>query len=62
MSLQTNYPTREIGRPVNYCAMKTNAFREHGVVVVRLDDPRLDAFQRQFLSNIGEQIYGPKAS
>jgi hypothetical protein len=55
-SLRTNYPTREIGCSVNYDAIKRRAFLDHGVIVVKLDDPRLDSFERQFLQNIGERI------
>ena len=62
MSLPSNYPTREIGVPVKYCTMKVSAFREQGIVVASVDDPRLDAFERQFLKNVGSKLYGPKAS
>jgi hypothetical protein len=58
--MRTNYPTRELGRQVDYEAMKRRAFEDQGVVVAKLDDPRLDTFERQFLKNIGRKIYGQR--
>jgi hypothetical protein len=60
MSLHTNYPTRAIGHPVDHHAIKVHAFKEQGIVVASVDDPRLDAFERQFLRNAGAKLYGPK--
>lgn len=57
--MRTNYNTRQIGREVDYEGMKRNGFHDQGIVVAKLDDPRLDAFERQFLKNIGRKIYGP---
>lgn len=54
----TNYPTREIGRQVDYEALKRNGYRDQGIVVVKLDDHRLNDFERQFLKNIGGKLYG----
>ena len=59
--MRTNYPTREIGREVDYEGMKYRAFVDHGIVVVKLDDSRLDGFDRQYLKNIANKILGPKA-
>jgi hypothetical protein len=58
--LSTNYPTREIGRPMDTERIKADAFKEQGVVVAKIDDPRLDTFERQFLRNIGGKLYGQK--
>jgi hypothetical protein len=58
--MRTNYPTRELGRTVDYEAMKRRAFEDQGVVVAKLDDPRFDEFERQFLRNIGNKIFGAK--
>lgn len=38
--------------------VKAEGFREQGIFAVSLDDPRLDAFERQFLVNIGLRLYG----
>ena len=59
--MRTNYPTREIGRQVDYEALKRHAFEDQGIVVAKVDDPRLDTFERQFLKNIGRKIYGQRA-
>jgi len=58
MSLATNYPTREIGKQVDYEAVKRNGYRDQGIVVVKLDDQRLSDWERQFLKNIGGKLYG----
>jgi len=58
--MRTNYPTRDIGRQVDYESIKRNAFEEQGIVVAKLDDPRLDSFERQFLANIGNKIFGSR--
>lgn len=62
MSLHTNYPTRAIGHSVDHHAIKVHAFNDQGIVVASVDDPRLDAFERQFLKNVGTKLYGPKDS
>lgn len=62
MSLHTNYPTRSLGHSVDHQAIKVHAFNDQGIVVASIDDPRLDAFERQFLRNVGTKLYGPKAS
>ena len=56
--LATNYPTRQIGKSIDYEAVKRNAFRDQGIVVARLDDHRLTEWDRQYLSNIGAKLYG----
>jgi hypothetical protein len=42
--------------------MKASGFRNAGILVVHLDDHRLDDFERQFLKNIGRKVYGSPAS
>lgn len=58
MPLRTNYPTRDIGRPVDYEAMKRNAFADQGLVVVSVNDGRLNEWERQFLKNLGFKLFG----
>jgi hypothetical protein len=53
--MRTNYPMRDIGREVDYEAMKRRAFIDQGILVAKLDDPRLNSFERQFLENIGNK-------
>ena len=60
MSLHTNYPTRAIGHSVDHHAIKVHAFNDQGIVVASVDDPRLDAFERQFLKNVGSKLYGSR--
>lgn len=50
--LATDYLTREIDEQIDYEGLKRNGYRDHGIVV-KLDDQRLNNFERQFLKNIG---------
>jgi hypothetical protein len=56
--MRTNYPTREIGNQIDYEAMKRNAFKDQGIVVIRLDDPRLTWDQREMVKQVGVKLYG----
>lgn len=49
----------EIGKQIDYEALKPNGYREQGIVGVGLDDHQLNDFERQFLKNIGGKLYGP---
>lgn len=60
--LVTNYPTREIGRHVDYETLKRHGYHDQGIVVARIDDPRLNEWDRQFLKNIGGKLYGQRRS
>lgn len=39
-------------------AMRRKAWREQRVLSVAQDHPRLDAWEKQFLDNIGRKLYG----
>ncbi|MDB5584876.1 MAG: hypothetical protein JWR80_10052 [Bradyrhizobium sp.] len=56
--LGTNYPTREIGRPMDTEAIKRSAFENQGIVVAKVDDPRLSWIDREELKRIGTKLYG----
>lgn len=56
--LTTNYPSGKLGRPVDYERIKRAGYHNDGIFVVCLDDGRLNAFERQFLKNIGAKLYG----
>jgi hypothetical protein len=58
--MRTNYPMRDIGREMDCEAIKRNALYDQGVLVVRLDDPRWNDVERQFLKNIAEKRYGKR--
>jgi hypothetical protein len=58
MRLSTNYPTREIGRKVDTEAIKRHAFNNQGIVVAKVDDPRLSWVDREELKRIGSKLYG----
>ena len=58
--LRSNAP--QPGTPMNVEVMKAAGFRNMGILVVHLDDSRLNDWERQFLKNIGRKVYGSPAS
>ena len=40
--------------------VKRDGWREQSILVVSADDHRLDFFQREFVKQIGEKLYGSK--
>ncbi|QUS39544.1 hypothetical protein RPMA_12380 [Tardiphaga alba] len=59
MHLRTNAP--QPGRPMDLDAMKASGFRNAGILVVNLDDQRLNHMDVERLKAIGNKLY-PKAS
>lgn len=59
--MRTNYPTREIGRPMDTEAIKRQAFEDQGIVVAKVDDPRLSWIDKEELKRIGAKLYGRNA-
>lgn len=51
-SLQPSRPDTE--------QIKREGWQEQGILVVSVDDHRLDFFQREFVKQIGEKLYGSK--
>jgi len=45
---------------VDYDAVKANAFKDQGVLVVNVDDPRLPWQDRILLEQIGTRLYGER--
>ena len=58
--LRTNYPMRGIGRQMDTEGVKRRAFADQGVVVVSVNDARLDDWERQMLKNVGMKLFGPR--
>ncbi len=56
--LTSNYPTREIGNRIDTEAIKRHAFENQGIVVAKVDDPRLDWVDKAELKRIGQKLYG----
>ena len=56
--LRTNYPTREIGRTFDTETLKRRAFRDQGILVAKIDDPRLSWVDHEELRRIGTKLYG----
>lgn len=40
--------------------IKRDAWHEDGILVVSMDDARLDFVQREFIKQLGEQLFGKK--
>lgn len=59
LHLRTNYPVRFSSKP-DPERIKARAFLDQGIIVAKLDDHRLDEFERQFLKNIGSKLFGQK--
>lgn len=38
--------------------VKREGWQEQGILVVHVDDDRLDFFQKEFVKQIGERLYG----
>ena len=56
MSLSRYLPhTRETAEET-----KKRAFREYGMLVASVDDPRLDWVQREMLKAVGAKLYGER--
>lgn len=60
MHLKTNSP--QYGRPMDPEAMKASGFKNAGILIASLDDPRLSWVDVAELKRIGTKLYGPKAS
>lgn len=43
---------------VDYEAIKAYGFRDHGILVVDLNDPRIAWQDRELLKQIGDRLYG----
>jgi hypothetical protein len=62
LHLRSNYPTREIGRQIDTEAIKRHAFNNQGIVVAKVDDPRLSWVDREELKRIGAKLYGQRGT
>lgn len=45
--------------PMDVDTVKRDGWRKQRILVVHEDDERLDGFQREFVRQIGERLYGP---
>lgn len=59
-NLRTNFPTRYIGKSVDHNRIKVQAFHDHDIVVIDLNDPCLSWIDREELRRIANKKYGPK--
>lgn len=59
MRLQTNAP--KPGIPIDCEALKASGFKNAGILIVNLDDPRLSWVDVAELKRIGNKVYETKA-
>lgn len=48
----------DLSNNVDVSFMKRQAFHTQKIVIVNLDDPKIDEWERQMLTNIGNKLYG----
>lgn len=60
MRLQSN--ALKPGIPIDCESIKASGFKNAGILVVDLNDPRLSWVDREELKRVGSKLYGPKAS
>lgn len=49
-----------ISKAVDYSAIKVNAFRDHGILIVNVDQDKLPWQERELLEQIGTRLYGER--
>lgn len=49
-----------LSRSVDYDAVKANAFKDQGILIIQVDDTRLPWQERELLSQIGARLYGER--
>lgn len=46
---------------VDYEAIKRHAFHDQGILIVKMDDPKLSWTDKEILRAVGERLYGKPA-
>lgn len=49
---------RIMAEPMDKDAIKTEGWREQGILVINKDDARLNMIEREFIRIVGDRIYG----
>lgn len=49
-----------LSRSVDYAAMKANAFKDQGILIINLDQEKLPWQERELLEQIGTRLYGER--
>ena len=58
--LATNYPTRNMGRAIDYEAVKRNAYHDQGIAIIDLTDSRIPWQDREIIEGACRRLYGQK--
>ena len=59
MSLQS-YLGRYVPTRIDVDAEKRSGWREHGILVVKADDPTLSWPERELIKQLGQKLYGER--
>lgn len=52
---------RLIAEPMDVDHVKRHGWQQDGILVVALDDPRLNMIEREFVRTTGEKLYGHRS-
>lgn len=55
-----SYLARYQPRSVDHEALRRDGWREHGVLVVTVDDRRLSWPERELVRQLGDRLHGPR--
>lgn len=50
----------DVSNNVDISFMKRQAFHDHDILIVNLDDPKIGWDERQMLLNLGNKLYGKR--
>lgn len=60
-AMRTNFP-KIAGKPVDYEAVKRQAFHDQGIAIIDLSDSRIPWPDRELLEQMCRRIYGQRTS
>lgn len=60
--LATNYPTHQIGRAIDYEAIKKHAYHDQGIAIIDLTDSRIPWQDREIIEGACRRLYGRKGA
>jgi hypothetical protein len=58
--MRTNYPTDQIGRPMDKEAIKRQAYLDQRIAVIDLNDSRIPWEDREIIEGACRRLYGPQ--
>lgn len=49
-----------ISKSIDYAAVKANAFRDQGILIINIDQDKLPWQEKELLEQIGARLYGKR--